>query len=198
MSKKILPSRRAATAAAALALAALAALLLAGCGAPSGPGVASIGSTTTTTAPAASVGDSSPSGVVTTRMLQFTQCMRSHGVRDFPEPITQRSAPPFGANSFLGNGPNPNSSPVYETASAACRKYAVATKVTPAGAARVEAEQLKYAHCMRFHGVTNFPDPSSEGGFPNSAGIDTKSPIYKHASSACQRFLFLPRLPAGN
>jgi hypothetical protein len=50
---------------------------------------------------------------------------------------------------------------------------------------------LRYADCMRSHGVTNFPDPSSGGfGFDlASAGINQQSPAYQAAHRACVQFM---------
>lgn len=63
------------------------------------------------------------------------------------------------------------------------------TTVAPAAAmSSSEAlydDELKYTHCMRTHGVPNFPDPSPGGGFTVSAGIDPSSPAF----AACQKFL---------
>ncbi len=114
--------------------------------------------------------------------------MRSHGVSDYPEPIAPGSHPPGGVNHFLGNSFNPNS-PTYQAASAACRKYAVAKKVTPGLAARVQAQQLKYAHCMRAHGEPDFPDLSANGGFTIPKSIDQNSPTFQAAESACKSLL---------
>jgi hypothetical protein len=119
-------------------------------------------------------------------MLEFTQCMRSHGVTNFPEPIAPASVPPRGVTTYLGNGPNPNSSPVYRAASAACqKKFAVAQKVSPGLATQFQTDQLKYARCMRSHGVINFPDPGANGGFPIPKSIDEESPTYRRADKAC-------------
>lgn len=111
--------------------------------------------------------------------------MRSHGVSDFPDPIAPGSVVPSGGNSYLGNGPNPNTSPTYQAASAACRKYAVATPVTPAGAAQFQAENLKFAQCMRTHGEPDFPDPSSAGGFTIPNTVDQNSSIFQAALHDC-------------
>jgi hypothetical protein len=54
-----------------------------------------------------------------------------------------------------------------------------------------QSEQLELAHCMRSHGVANFPDPSPEGGFLrafSAAGIDTHSLSYQRALQACRRY----------
>lgn len=170
-------------------------------GGAASPGVASVGSsptaprsssptrprssnssTSTTSARSSSGGPPS-----TASLLRFSECMRTHGVPDFPDPIASGSARP-GRSTFLGNGPNPATSPAYQAASAACRKYAVASPVTPAGAARVEAEQLKYAQCMRAHGVPDFPDPSSNGlTIPSS--VDESSPRFEAAEKACEALL---------
>lgn len=130
-------------------------------------------------------------------MLELTQCMRSHGVPNFPEPITPGSRPPLG-KSFLGNGPNPASSPTYQAASRACRKYAVASPVTPRVAAEVEVGQLRYARCMRAHGVIGFPDPSPDRGFSIPPSIDQNSLSYRAAEHACRRFFPGPPGVAGN
>lgn len=54
-------------------------------------------------------------------MLEFTQCMRAHGVSDYANPIVPGAAPRGGGvNRYLGNGFNPNS-PTYQAACAVCR-----------------------------------------------------------------------------
>jgi hypothetical protein len=122
-------------------------------------------------------------------MLEFTQCMRSRGVSGFPEPIARSSVPPGGGNHFLGNGPNPATSPTFQAAERACRKYAVATKVTPAGAAEVQAEMLKYAQCMRTQGVIDFPEPSANGGFTIPKPVDENGSSFRSAERACKGLL---------
>jgi hypothetical protein len=43
--------------------------------------------------------------------------------------------------------------------------------------------------CMRAHGVTNFPDPSSNGGIQLPNGFDTQSPVFKAAQPICFKLL---------
>jgi hypothetical protein len=50
---------------------------------------------------------------------------------------------------------------------------------------------LAYSHCMRFHGVPNFPDPTNSEGIPKDK-IPVGSPQFLVASSACQHLM-----PAG-
>jgi hypothetical protein len=50
------------------------------------------------------------------------------------------------------------------------------------------AQLLKYAKCMRSHGILNFPDPTSKGlGAMN--GIDMNSPQFQSAAQTCQKLL---------
>lgn len=56
------------------------------------------------------------------------------------------------------------------------------------GAGRQQAALLKYATCMRSHGVSNFPDPT--GGFLNlPPGITPSSPQFQSANRSCQSLL---------
>ena len=49
----------------------------------------------------------------------------------------------------------------------------------------------KFSACMRKHGVTNFPDPNSQGviQFGSELGIDPNSPTFQSAQNACQKLL---------
>jgi hypothetical protein len=49
----------------------------------------------------------------------------------------------------------------------------------------------KFSACMRKHGVTNFPDPNSQGviQFGSGLGIDPSSPTFQSARDACQKLL---------
>ncbi|MGH2883751.1 MAG: hypothetical protein ACRDPA_13830, partial [Solirubrobacteraceae bacterium] len=50
---------------------------------------------------------------------------------------------------------------------------------------------LKFARCMRSHGVPNFPDPGSTGGIqltPGS-GLNPASPAFQSAQGQCKKLL---------
>jgi hypothetical protein len=52
------------------------------------------------------------------------------------------------------------------------------------------ADQLAYSRCMRAHGVSDFPDPDSQGriliqGGPGS-DLNSDNPTFKNAQNACQ------------
>ena len=54
-----------------------------------------------------------------------------------------------------------------------------------------QQELLSFARCMRSHGVSNFPDPNPNGsGFNiNVAGMNSSSPAFTAAQTACKRLL---------
>jgi hypothetical protein len=174
-------------------------LLAAACGGGSkGPRVASVGATTATTAtvatvaPAGSSGSSGPdsSGEVSqSEQLQFAQCMRSHGVPDFPDPSANEGT----LNGISAAGIN-TQSPAYQAALQACEKYSPAGHLTPAQTAADNAEGLQFSECMRSHGVFNFPDPITgpTGGQAINLGpehIDPNSPTFQAANRACKRIV---------
>ena len=48
---------------------------------------------------------------------------------------------------------------------------------------------LRFAKCMRAHGVPNMPDPTSQGlRFSPSSGINPNSPAFLAAQKRCQRY----------
>jgi hypothetical protein len=115
--------------------------------------------------------------------------MRAHGIADFPDPGSNGISISGGPGSDL----NPNN-PTFQAASRACQKYSPGANMTPAQKARVQAALLKYAQCMRAHGITDFPDPSSGPngglGFQIKSGpgsdLDPHNPINEAAQRACQ------------
>ncbi len=175
-------------------------LALAGCGgSSSSPGVAHLSSSTSSSSPASGGGSSSPESSASTqqKMVKFSQCMRTHGEPEFPEPTEGD----IELHSRNGHGPNPES-PRFQAAEKACSKYAP-SKVAPSPAeqAKMQEGALKFSACMRSHGVPNFPDPEfhhSGGGVGiriggKGSGIDPNSPQFKAAQKTCQSILPVPK-----
>ena len=52
------------------------------------------------------------------------------------------------------------------------------------------AGPLALAHCMRGHGVDDYPDPDSSGNFDLSGqgDLNPANPTYQHAAQACRSF----------
>jgi hypothetical protein len=169
-------------------------LALAGCGgSSSSPGVAHVG-TTSASSPAGGSGGGTPespetSATVQKEMVKFSQCMRTHGEPEFPEP----SEGGIHIESHNGHGPNPES-PRFQAAEKACSRYAPQKLApSPAQQAKMQEQALKFSECMRSHGVPNFPDPKFSGGgtrvrlkVGGAGGLDPSSPQFQAAQKACQ------------
>lgn len=157
----------------AAALLAVAALATA-CGGGS-PGTAGRGS--------GNAGSASSGSSTYQKALAYASCMRQHGVQNFPDPNS--------SGHFTLSGINPNSSQ-YQNAESACKSLAPFGNTSPAQKQTFLNEALKFARCMRSHGITNFPEPSqnSSGGVTFNAGsgsgVDTSSPQYQSAMQACR------------
>jgi hypothetical protein len=142
--------------------------------------------------------DSSHAGGGHSSFLAFSECMRSHGVPQFPDPS--------GGGIHISQGSNINPfSPSFKAAQARCRKL-LPGGGPPRGVSEQQKEQLvRTAECMRAHSVAGFPDPTTasptnpqdysiiEGIGGPSGGvfllvpktIDPNSPAFKQAAKAC-------------
>jgi hypothetical protein len=190
VTRRTLPSLLAAGVGALVGLA----LLAGACGTP-GPSAdvaslgdgASAGSTTTTAA--------APTRDPKEAALEFARCMREHGV-DVPDPEFSEDG---GVGISIGGENGPVDSPALESAQAACEPIMDAAvpegerKLDPAEEARMRENALKFAQCMRDHGV-DMPDPVFEGNGrvtqklagPQAGGPDPESPVFQDAQEACQ------------
>jgi hypothetical protein len=170
------PGLRHASAAAALAGLAL---LAAACGGGSSP--------------ASSAGGTLSLSSLTTQALAYAKCMRAHGITNFPDPTVHDSATSKGVGFNLGAGVDTHS-PQFQSASKRCQTQTGFGHISAAQRQQGMNDMLKYAECMRSHGITNFPDPfenSNQIGF-STTGLDTSSPRFKAANKACQ-----PLMPGG-
>jgi hypothetical protein len=166
------------------------ALLAAGCGGGSSNGVANVGSgaSTTTAAAASSVSSSGSAQSANSAQLEkYSECMRSHGVPSFPDPVNGH----LNLTVTKGGPLDPNS-PQFQSAAQACKSLAPSGLVGgSAPSTSSQSQMLKFAQCMRSHGVKSFPDPTGNGGFLISGNIQN-SPDFRSAMQACR-----PLLPGG-
>ena len=152
--------------------------------------------------PSSPAAKASPSTNPYKQALAFSQCMRAHGVPDFPDPQSSNGG---NAISLNGSGASldPNS-PQFQSAQTACKKYLPTNVGGGNGPSAADRQALlAFAACMRTHGVPDFPDPnfSSGGGAvvigsgPGSqppADMRPDSPQFQTAMAACQS-----KLPKG-
>ncbi|MBV9466761.1 MAG: hypothetical protein JO206_13540 [Solirubrobacterales bacterium] len=119
--------------------------------------------------------------------LAYANCMRSHGVPDFPDPNGQ-------GYFVIHGGPGTDlapSSPAFQTAERACGSFGSAGRQVTAAQENQEYRQsLKAAACMRANGVPNYPDPKLIDGsiyrnFNPSLNIDPSSPAFQQAAKKC-------------
>jgi hypothetical protein len=73
----------------------------------------------------------------------------------------------------------------------ACGSGAPATDSSNGSASSNHEQALKFARCMRTHGVSQFPDPSGSGsltldGVVNGSSLDTDAPSFTRALTACK------------
>jgi hypothetical protein len=119
--------------------------------------------------------------------------MRNHGVNNFPDPNVSSSQPGSTTISIHVPGTLIKSSPQFSAARQACRGLLPAPQNSgsPAQLHTREQELLAFARCVRSHGFTNFPDPTSQGqltvGMIRAAGIDMHAPDVLPTARACIR-----------
>lgn len=116
------------------------------------------------------------------QFVAFASCMRSHGLPNYPDPQFTGS----GGVSISPGRANPNS-PAFKSADGACHQL-LPNGGAPPGANNHQnrARAVKYADCMRAHGVPNFPDPSHGGGFDLPPGLNPQAPQFTRAAQACK------------
>jgi hypothetical protein len=126
--------------------------------------------------------------------LTYSQCMREHGVSNFPDADAEgriRISPP---------GSIDPDEPVFREAAEACRPLAPAGwGESNAGPGDAEA-LLEFTRCMRENGVPDFPDPDPNTGVRNIFGRDSKpdpnDPKVQAALESCDPILEDSQKPA--
>jgi len=167
-------------------------LVATGCGGgSSASSVARIGKTTATSVAGAGAAGTTPANPADVakhyeQALKFSECMRSHGVADFPDPNASGGIQISGSGA--GGDLNPNS-PTFSAAQSACQKYFPAGNPSPQQQADAQAHALAFAACMRKNGVPNYPDPQFLSGGrvieKVGPGVDPGSPTFQAAQQKC-------------
>lgn len=128
--------------------------------------------------------------------VAFSRCIRSHGVPSFPDPKVSGQTVRMGSPSVVR-------SPAFQSAAHVCQRLLPKGPPGPeASSPQAQARMLGVSACMRKHGISGFPDPTTS--LPsNSAGnsailggggyflaipksIDTRSPAFARAATACK------------
>jgi hypothetical protein len=134
-------------------------------------------------------------GATYTQMLAFAKCMRANGVPSFPDPNRQGDFNNATVNALTSNNSGDN-------ALHQCRSVLpnAGTGLTSEQIQQIQQTNLrnavKAAHCMRAHGIENFPDPdgTTQASGVNwqpvtsaeqAGGFNQNSPSYEAAFMAC-------------
>ena len=157
-------------------LAGIAVLVLSACGSSSSSSSAGSSQTASNTA--------------YTARLNYAKCMRAHGV-NMSDPSRNGGPAAGGANIR-----SMRSNPKFQSANKACSSYlakAFSGAANPAQRAQFQQQLVKFAQCMRSHGI-DIPDPttSSGGGFGilrQISSSERNSPRFKSAMQACSSTL---------
>jgi len=156
------------------------------------PGLAGCGSRGGTASPAAS-----PSAMTDAQVLavgkELAQCIRDHGVPNFPDPGIE--------NSRLTLSEGAEDMPGVDQALESCRS--IMDRIPPSALggkgdesrAPLTPEDLakarRWARCVREHGLTEWPDPQADGTFSlrgTSMQYEGKSERMRQVFEACQEF----------
>jgi hypothetical protein len=85
------------------------------------------------------------------KAVRFAECIRAHGVADFPDPNAR--------NEFeYGVSVTPA---VWKRATTACKDLQPPGTLSSKRTHREQSDALKFAQCMRDNGVKDFPDPAN-------------------------------------
>jgi hypothetical protein len=144
-------------------------VVLAGCSASGG----SAGATTTT-------GGQQAAAAV---LQEFVRCARANGMPNLPDPQIDSN----GQVSIPPGTPEPPKSVERACRSIWERLPASASGDTERPPADMQA-LLRYARCMRQHGMADFPDPQADGRFPLPQSLrGGKTPSFLRANQACRQ-----------
>jgi hypothetical protein len=144
----------------------------------------------------ASTGSASTGSVTFAQELALAQCMRGHGLPNFPDP-----SPSGGFTASVLPAINSSQG---QAAYGACRHLLAGggpsvAQLQQVGQQVQQKQQqllptlLKFSQCMRGHGVPTFPDPSPSGLDLNGSKVNPLSPQFQAAIRVCQH-----ALPAGS
>jgi hypothetical protein len=118
----------------------------------------------------------------------YARCIRAHGVPAFPDPQVTTTPGSVGIRQAVPAAAG--LSPAFTAAQKACRS------IMPAqgnGGSRDQGPGkqvlLAFAHCLRAHGVTGFPDPNASGQLSiemiRAAGVDIHTRGFLDTAKAC-------------
>ena len=83
------------------------------------------------------------------KAVKFAECMRENGVSDFPDP-NARNQFEYGVSVTAA---------VWDKATTACKNLQPSGTLSAKRTPKQQSASLRFAQCIRDHGVKDFPDP---------------------------------------
>jgi hypothetical protein len=123
----------------------------------------------------------------------YTSCMRSHGAPDYPDPDSSGQLPKITSGQQVGVTDSR-----LNAAQRACQDLWPYQAPTQAQQRQQLTGDVKFAQCMRSHGLPDFPDPTNSDGHVEFVisvsrdGFNPHSPQILAKAHECQHVL-----PAG-
>jgi hypothetical protein len=139
-----------------------------------------------------SAGSSTTGSSQTSALALAGRCLRQHGLANFPDPAVASSGPAQGRVILDKQALVAYPPAVVSQAMDACRTALDRAGISSGPNSGASPQEIQYllafARCVRDHGISNFPDPDSQGGF-NLAGTGINShqltPAELAAARAC-------------
>jgi hypothetical protein len=128
--------------------------------------------------------------------VAWIQCVRTHGVPDFPGLDSSGYIPKITSGQQVGV-----SDAQFSAAQTACQALWPYQAPTQAQQRQQLTDDLKFAQCMRSHGLPNFPDPTQSDGRVefvlsiSRLGASPRSPQILAKARACQQAVLPPGSP---
>ena len=119
-------------------------------------------------------------------MRQLAHCIRDHGMPGWPDPVIN---PLTGATDWPQNAPHVPAGIQQACQSVANRLPPDVQQSQPPTATSMQA-LLRFARCMRSHGVPSWPDPNALGEFPLTTQMSIQFKVAdRPATNACIRYV---------
>ncbi|MGP3974515.1 hypothetical protein ACTWQF_11010 [Streptomyces sp. 8N114] len=117
------------------------------------------------------------------KALEYAQCMRDNGVKDFPDPKQE------GGGVRIGGAGVDRDSAAFKEAEQACRDKA--PQMDGGGGKPLDSAKVAaWAKCMRENGLDDFPDPAINGSAMQidlaGTGIEPGGKAFQDAQKACR------------
>ena len=134
-------------------------------------------------------------GAAASAQLRLSECMRAHGIRNFPDPVEGAGGEGLSVSVGVGSetttiGGIPFSGPAFESAIKACKFFGGGSAPAPISESQ-KLQLFHFAECMRAHGLSDYPDPvfPPGGGIerPSAPGLNVNSPAFQRAAKLCNR-----------